>query len=60
MSVAVCDGRCIMASELIECAPNVVAYPDPECSLHGSGDGPFGPFTPEEEEMLPPDLGVFL
>ena len=30
-----CDGRCIHASDL-GLPHNVMAYPDPECSLHGT------------------------
>lgn len=29
-----CDGRCMAASDFIDCAPDLIAYPDPECSLH--------------------------
>lgn len=32
-----CNGICIMASELIEGYYGVVAYPHPDCELHGQG-----------------------
>ena len=31
-----CNGVCVMACELISCVDfDVVAYPDPDCPLHG-------------------------
>lgn len=49
----VCDGRCIMAGELVPgMSLSMPAYPDPYCSLHGESDGPLQPW---EEEMCPPD-----
>lgn len=43
-----CNGICVWAHELIDCAPNMVAYPHPDCPLHG------GAPTDEEADMADP------
>jgi len=39
MADPLCDGLCVMASEIIEgMSPNDVAYPHPGCPLHAPGE----------------------
>ena len=49
---AQCNGICIYAYDIGIDVPGV-AYPHPECELHGNPEPEY--ISPEEEEEFPPD-----